>query len=270
MSDQNSSPCHCRYLWQNVLTSEVLKCRSNLNGRSISYIHKKYLAGVFSECVQFFHKRANKLKTRKIVFISYTVVIHQFVLYIITWVLGRCGGLGGTPSFLLVTVGEPSFLMLWVRESGNSFCELWDTADDSSTVSPPIADRQLWSEMLKGFMLSPDDSVLSTEVQTRQVSLATKNKRQQQQQKLIRYPKNSLTQRTVGFPMFTVAVTTVLLKMKIVDFVVGHDLIHVSSLWRVPMITSRRQRATARRGRWLAEGGGGCAAGADGMRSGMF
>ena len=84
-----------------------------------------------------------------------------------TWALARCGGLGETPGFFLLTAGEPFVLKLKVRNSGGRDFELWDTTEEeSSTSSPPMADRQLRSELLNRLMHSPDDSVLSTEAET--------------------------------------------------------------------------------------------------------
>lgn len=84
-----------------------------------------------------------------------------------TWVLATWGGLGATPGFFLVTIGELSLFRLGVRQSGGRSFELWDTIEEvTSTNSPSMVDRQLRSELLKRLMLSPDDSVLSTKAET--------------------------------------------------------------------------------------------------------
>lgn len=86
-----------------------------------------------------------------------------------------------------------------------------------------------------------------------------------------------LTQSTVSFPLFTVPMQMMPMKMVTVEFIVCRRLrggadgrIGVRPLRLVPRVTSRGQRAAAGRGRRLAEGGGGGAAGADGVRSGIF
>lgn len=66
------------------------------------------------------------------------------------------------PGFFLMT---DKLLLLWagVWHSGGRGFELWDINEEElSTTSPLMADRQLWSELLK-LMHSPDDSVLSAE-----------------------------------------------------------------------------------------------------------
>lgn len=70
------------------------------------------------------------------------------------------------PGFFLVTAGELFFLRLGVRQRVAFCSDLWDTDEESSTTSPLIADRQLWSGLLYRFILSPEESVLSTETQT--------------------------------------------------------------------------------------------------------
>lgn len=75
--------------------------------------------------------------------------------------------MGETLGFFLVTAGELILLRLGVLQSSEWGFELWDPSDEeSSSTSPPMADRQLWSVLLKRLMHSADDSVLSTETGT--------------------------------------------------------------------------------------------------------
>lgn len=65
--------------------------------------------------------------------------------------------------FFLMVAGELFFLrlgaaVLWLTWDW----ELWDVTDDESSTSPPMAERQLRSELLNTLPLSPDDSMLST------------------------------------------------------------------------------------------------------------
>lgn len=83
-----------------------------------------------------------------------------------TWTWGGCGGLGATSGFFLLITEELLLLRLGVRQSRGCCFELWDTSDaESSNTSPPMADRQLWSELPKRLMPSADDSVLPTKSQ---------------------------------------------------------------------------------------------------------
>lgn len=81
----------------------------------------------------------------------------------------------------------------------------------------------------------------------------------------------------MNLPLFTVAMKKMLMKMMIVELVLGSGLgggadgeAGLRPLRLAPEVTSGGQRASARGGRRLAEGGGGGAAGANGVRPWVF
>ena len=68
-------------------------------------------------------------------------------------------------AFRLIIAGEPLMRRLGFRLSGGRALVLLyanTEEEEESTTSPPMADRQLCSELLNGLMQSPEDSVLST------------------------------------------------------------------------------------------------------------